>query len=162
VSDLEQNIDGNLLVETRNGQGLGIVEDGDVWQCFYGATGAGFGDPIKREPAFAKKDLDNELLTIDRCRSVHCIEAGYDKKAEEWVVDEKKTAELREKKKQERLAKGVATEQWWQKRRQDLIDGKMPSLMKKMYNESLAKGEHWPGEFRDFWCLPDGFTFEED
>ena len=162
VSDLEQNIDGNLLVETRNGQWLGIVEDGDVWQCFYGATGAGFGDPIKREPAFAKKDLDNELLTIDRCRSVHCIEAGYDKKAEEWVVDEKKTAELREKKKQERLAKGVATEQWWQKRRQDLIDGKMPSLMKKMYNESLAKGERWPGEFRDFWCLPDGFTFEED
>ena len=58
--------------------------------------------------------------------------------------------------------KGIPTKEWWHERRQDLIDGKMPFLIRKMYNESLGKGEHWPEEFRDFWCLPERFTFEED
>jgi len=162
VNDLEQNIEGDLLVETRNGQWLCIAEDGDIVQSFYGGTTAGFGDPIKRDPTLAKKDLDNQLLSIKRCRNMHCIEAKYDEKAEEWVIDEKRTAEMREERRKERLAKAIPTQEWWQQRREELLEGKMPHLIKKMYNESLTKGERWPGEFREFWCLPDRFTFEED
>ena len=162
MNDLDGNIKGDLLVETRNGQWLGIVEDGDIVQSFYGGTPAGFGDPLKRDPALAKKDLDNGLLSIERCRSMHGIEAEYDSQAEEWVIDEQKTAELREKKRKERLTKGIPTEEWWRQRRRNLVNGNLPPLLRKMYNESLRKGEHWPQEFRDFWCLPERFTFEED
>ncbi len=44
---------------------------------------------------------------LNACRSIYCIEATYDAKAEEWIIDEKKTAELRANKRKERLAKGV-------------------------------------------------------
>ncbi|MBM4463360.1 MAG: hypothetical protein FJ012_08500 [Chloroflexi bacterium] len=162
VSDLEQNIRGKLTVETKNLPWFeDITKDGDMLQCFYGGTGGGFGDPIKRDPALAKKDLDNGLLTIERCRSIYCIEARYDAKNEEWVIDNNKTNELREQRRKERLKKGIPADQWWQKRRQNIVEGRMPPLIRKMYNESLSKGKRWPGEFRDFWGLPQDFIFKE-
>ena len=88
------------------------------------------------------------------------MEARYDEKAEEWVIDKKGTAKLREKKRKERLAKGITAKQWWRKRRQDLIEGNLPQLLKEMYNDSLAKGKRWPGEFTAFWNLPSDFKFE--
>ena len=76
------------------------------------------------------------------------------------MIDEEKTAELRENRKKERLVKGVPVKEWWHKRRQDLIEEKMPELLKKAYNGSLEKGERWPGEFRTFWNLPSDFNFK--
>ncbi len=162
-SDLEKNIDGDLTVVTRGGIFVdSLAKDGDVYQCFYGAIASGVGDPIKRDPALARKDLDNGLLGIERCRSMHCIEAKYDQETEEWAVDEGATAELREKRSKERLAKGIPAKEWWEKRRQHLAEGRLPRLLKVMYNESLTKGQRWPGEFRRFWNLPETFTFKED
>ena len=59
------------------------------------------------------------------------------------------------------MAKGVPAKEWWQKRRQDIIDGNLPPLLKEMYDDSLAKGQRWPGEYRAFWQLPEDFTFKE-
>ncbi len=161
-SDLSTVTAGKTIVETSSGTFIkDLVKDGDIWQCFYGATPAGFGDPIKRDPALAKQDLDNGLLTIERCRNIYCIEAKYDEKAEEWVIDEKKTAELRVNRRKERLAMGVPAKEWWKNRRQDLVNNRMPSLIKGMYNDSLAKGKHWSQEYRDFWCLEKDFNFKE-
>jgi acetone carboxylase alpha subunit len=161
TNDLEQNIRGNLTVPWMNSYVKDIAAHGDFIQLFNGGGAGGVGDPIKRDTALTKWDLDNGLLTIDRCRRIYCVEAKYNEKAEEWGVDGNKTAELREKKRKERLAKGVSAKEWWQKRRQDIIDGNLPSLLKEMYNDSLAKGQRWPGEFRAFWQLPEDFTFKE-
>jgi acetone carboxylase alpha subunit len=161
-SDLELNIKGKLVVETRNGQWLGIVKDGDIWQCFYGATAAGFGDPVKRDPLLVKKDLDNELLTVETARNIYCVDAQYHADGKEWIINEKGTAELRKRRRTERLAKGVPVKEWYHKRRQQLLNGEIPYLLRKMYNESLSRGEHWPREFRDFWCLPERFMFKEE
>jgi N-methylhydantoinase B/oxoprolinase/acetone carboxylase alpha subunit len=158
-SDLEQNIRGNIIIPWMNSYVKSIAKHGDFIQIYNGGGAAGVGDPIKRDPALVKWDLDNGLLTIDRCRRIYCVDARYDEKAKEWIVYEEKTAELRNKRRQERLAKGMPAKEWWQKRRQDMVNGNMPLLLKEMYNDSLAKGKRWPKEFRAFWQLVEDFTF---
>ena len=71
---------------------------------------------------------------------------------------------MREKRKKERIAKGIPVSKWWQNRRRDILEEKMPQLLKKTYNGSLEKGDRWPTEFRMFWNLPSDFYFqvEED
>jgi len=159
AGDIEENIRGDLIIPRMNSYVKAIAKHGDVIQCYMGMGAGGTGDPVKRNSALAKWDLDNGLLTIDRCRRICCIDARYGEMAEEWAIDEKKTAELRQKTRKKRLAKGIPAKEWWQKRRQDIIDGNLPPLLKEMYNDSLAKGERWPGEFRAFWQLPEDFTF---
>ena len=116
-SDLDNCTGVKLIVETSSGTvytkiPLRTAISGNVFTV---ATAAGFGDPIKRDPALAKKDLDNGLLTIETCRRIYCIEANYDDKAEEWIIDEQKTAELRADRRKERLSKGIPAEEWWKK-----------------------------------------------
>jgi len=159
--DMKENLTGELLVETCASRFFkGVAKAGDFLQVAYGGNAGGFGDPLKRDPALAKNDLDNGLLSPERCRRIYCIEARYDEQAEEWIIDEKKTAELRGERKKERLAKGIPVKEWWQQRRQDVAKGNMPPLLKKAYNGSLDKGERWPGEFRNFWGVPSDFIFK--
>ena len=160
VGDLEENVEGELIIPEANAYVKGIFKHGDFFQGYMG-TGAGMGDPIKRNIALVKEDLDNGVLTIDHCRRIYCVDAKYDENVEEWVIDENKTAALREQKRKERQSKGVPAKEWWHKRRQNIIEGKLPPMIKEMYNDSLAKGTRWPGEFRAFWQLPEDFIFKE-
>lgn len=159
--ELSENVTGKLVEETCGSRMIrDIAGEGDIFQVAFGGNAGGFGDPIKRNTRSIKQDLDLGLLTLDRCRRIYCVEARYDADAGEWIIDEEKTAGLREKRRKERLSKGVPVEKWWKKRRKDLVEGKIPPLLKKSYNGSLAKGERWPAEFRKFWCLPYDFSFK--
>jgi len=159
--EMRENVTGKLLVETCTSRIFqGVAKTGDLLQVVYGGNAGGFGDPIKRDPKLTKKDLDLGLLTLERCRSIYCIEAKYNDKAEEWVIDEKMTSALRENRRKERLAKGVPVKEWWHERRKDIIDGNMPDLLKKAYNGSLEKGVMWPREFQVFWDVPSDFFFK--
>ena len=158
--DIEKNIQGRHIVETARGVSIpAVFKHGDWIQMNYGSQTGGFGDPIKRDAKPIKKDLDNGLITPEACEKVFCASASYDDQKEEWVVDEKKTKQLREAKKTERFQKGIPAKEWWKKRREDVLQGRMPDLMKGMYNGSLKKGERWPKEFRSFWMLPEDFTY---
>jgi acetone carboxylase alpha subunit len=160
-ASLETDVEGKLEEGFQNTVWFeGVAKHGDWYQVIYGGAPGGFGDPIKRDPRLVKEDLDNRLVTIERCRRIYCVEAKYDEKKEEWVIDEKKTLELRENRRRERLSTGVPAKQWWQRRRRDLTEGNLPRLLKEMYNDSLAKGKRWPGEFRAFWDLPSHFIFD--
>jgi N-methylhydantoinase B/oxoprolinase/acetone carboxylase alpha subunit len=159
-SDMEENIKGKFTLETSRGVSMkDVCKDGDWFQTSYGSQSGGFGDPIKRDTDSIKKDLDNGLVTIDSCRNIHCVEANYDEAREEWIIDKKKTEQLRKQKIQERLKKGIPAKEWYKKRRKDLVNKNMPELIKDMYNGSLTKGKRWPDEFRTFWGLPTDFTF---
>jgi N-methylhydantoinase B/oxoprolinase/acetone carboxylase alpha subunit len=158
--EMTENVRGKIVEETCGSRMIrDIAKAGDIFQVAFGGNAGGFGDPIKRDTKLIKKDLDLGLLTLERCRRIHCVEAWYDEKAEEWVIDEEKTSTLREKRRKERLAKGIPVEKWWSKRRKDIIAGNMPRILRKSYNGSLEKGERWPVEFREFWHLPVDFSF---
>ncbi|MEW6614318.1 MAG: hydantoinase B/oxoprolinase family protein [Thermodesulfobacteriota bacterium] len=158
--DIEENIKGKFALETSRGVTMkDVSKHGDWIQLSYGSQGGGFGDPIKRDVKLIKRDLDNRLITIDACRKIHCAEANYDRTRDEWIIDDKKTEQLRKEKIRARLKKGIPVKEWYKNRRKDILQKNMPDLIKTMYNGSLEKGKRWPGEFRAFWGLPENFTF---
>ena len=161
---MREKVNGELLVETCGSRFFnGVAKKGDLFQVGYGGNAGGFGDPIKRDSMVKiKEDLDNGLLTLERCRSIYCVEARFDDKDEEWIIDEKMTNELREKRRKERMAKGIPVKEWWRKRRRDIVGGDIHPLMKQIYNDSLERGERWPGEFRAFWGLPSDYLFKAE
>ena len=159
-----------------------IYKDGDLIQVASAGWGGGYGDPIERDLSLVQKDLDSGLMTPEVCRNVYCVEAKYDQSADRYVIDVKKTEELRKSERKERMGKMPAWH-WWKQSRQKLIDGELPQIMKQMYNDSLKKddalpqpfnpvwntssgsieakpkGQRWPAEFRAFWHLPENFAF---
>jgi len=133
------------------------VFDKDFLVTDNGAAG-GLGDPIERNPALQKANLDNGQTNLDITKNIYCIEASYDGKAKEWKIDEEGTQKLREMKRKERLARGVPVEQWWQKARQRILDKDLDPLLLEMYQSSMKLSEGFTREFKDFWDLPDEFT----
>jgi len=162
-----------------------VLKHGDIIQVCVHSNGGGYGDPIERDPRLAKKDLDNGVLSLEICRKVYCIEASFNPHTDEWVIDEQKTRELRKQERERRLKK-MSVAEWWQKSQKKLVQGDLPPILKRMYNNSLKveelpqtfdpiwntasggnfrctpKGQRWPGEFRAFWNLPEGFAFQEE
>lgn len=160
--DAKKMLDGEfVLMSATSAITKDLLKDGDwVFHSSQTANG-GIGDPITRDPKLAKADLDNGLATPEFCRKMYCIEATYDSEAKEWKIDAKRTAELREARRKERLERGVPAKEWWQKARQRVLNGELPPMIKEMYNGSLAKGTRWTQEYRDFWRMPQDFTFLE-
>jgi acetone carboxylase alpha subunit len=134
------------------------VRDKDLFISDNGSAG-GLGDPIDRDPALQKADLDNCLTTKEISRNIYCIEVCYDEKVKQWRIDDEATKKLRKAKRDERLSRGVPVEQWWQKARQRLIDKELDPLLAEMYSSSMKLSENFTREFKDFWGLPNDFTF---
>jgi acetone carboxylase, alpha subunit len=137
-----------------------VMKHGDIIQNAHTNQGGGFGDPIKRDPTLVLKDLENGVVTPESVRAIHCIEAKFNEKTQSWAIDEEGTRKLREVRKKERLAKGIPAKEWYKKSRRKILDGKMPKLIIDMYNDSLNKGQRWPGEYKAFWNLPEDFTMK--
>jgi len=157
--DIEKTIKG---AHHRYPAGFGLTEEvlkaGDILQNAVSCQCGGYGDPIERDPRLVKKDLDNHLCSEEIARNVYCVAVTYNAEEEEYIVDEEKTRELREKERRGRLAKMPARE-WWERRRETIANRELQPLLKAMYNDSLAKGKRWSKEFRAFWDLPEDFTF---
>jgi len=133
------------------------VRDKDLTVSDNGSAG-GLGDPIERDPALQKADLDTGLTNEKISRNVYCIEADYDQKAKEWKIDEDATKRLRAAKRKERLSRGVPVEEWWQKSRQRLLKKDMDPLLLEMYRSSMKLSQNFTREFKDFWGLPNDFA----
>ena len=116
------------------------------------------GDPIERNLKLQKEDLDNGLTNAEISRNIYCIEATYEEKEKEWKIDVDGTKKLREKKRKERLTRGVPVEKWWQKSRQRLLDKDIDPLLIEMYQSSMKLSESFTQEFKDFWAMPDDFS----
>jgi acetone carboxylase gamma subunit len=65
--------------------------------------GAGAGDPIEREPKLIVKDIKEHKATLEVSNRVYCVAINQ----ETLEVDYEKTERLREKKRKERLKKGI-------------------------------------------------------
>jgi len=135
------------------------VQDKDVLIVDNGSAG-GLGDPIERDPALQKADLDNGLTNEDITRRLYCISARYNEKNREWTINEKETQKLRETRRKERLSRGVPVRQWWQQSRQRLLKGRVNGLLGEMYQSSMGMSEGFAREFREFWGLPEDFSFQ--
>jgi acetone carboxylase alpha subunit len=130
------------------------LRDGDITIDAHGAPG-GFGDPIERDPAAVKRDLDDGLTTQEIAERVYCVEARYDAAAQVWQIDDNATAQRRAAKRQERLRRAVPVRQWWDTSRQRLASHALHPMLAEMYASSMKLSDTFAGEFRGFWALPE-------
>jgi len=133
------------------------VSKGDLLVAASSGSG-GLGDPIERDPALVKADLDNGLATEEMARNIYCVAASFDRKSETWVIDYATTEDLRRAKRKERLARGQPMRQWWEKARKRLMAKDLDGKLGEMYQSSMKLSQDFAREFRDFWALPDDFA----
>jgi N-methylhydantoinase B/oxoprolinase/acetone carboxylase alpha subunit len=117
------------------------------------------GDPIERDPALVKDDLDKGVTRSWVAENVHGVIArkGADG---DWEVDQKATQEKRARICEERKRRGVPFSEWWLKERKQVAAGaNMDEAVKRMWRSSMKLSPGYAAEIRAFWNLPDDFEF---
>jgi acetone carboxylase alpha subunit len=118
------------------------------------------GDPIERDPAHVKADLDAGWTREWVAANVHGVVAHRDAKTNEWTIDEAATARKRDEIRQARKARGIPFREWWKQER-GRIQAKenMASAVLDMWRGSMELSPDYGHEVRAFWQLPADFTF---
>ncbi len=149
-----------LAGEYRMDKGFGYhtLKDGDVFQFFYN-SGGGYGDVIERDTALVKSDLDKEVLSPTVAERVFGVAARLDQAADEYVVDEARTRELRNLARERRRARAVPVGEWYAQTRQRVAAKDVDPLVAGMYRDSMRMSARFRESFREFWDLGPDFTF---
>jgi len=134
------------------------VFEGNMLIANSGAAG-GLGDPLERDPRRIQEDLNQGFSTDWIARNIYCVKASYDDQAKEWRVDDAESGEMRQRKRAERLAKGVPVKDWWQKARQRVLEHEIDPQLTEMYQSSARLSPAFLKEYREFWALPEEFVF---
>lgn len=119
----------------------------------------GMGDPIERDPALVKKDLDEGDTFLWTANNIFCVEASYDDKAEEWRIDYDKTEKRRQEMREKRKSRGQPFKEWWKTERKKVIAKEMREEIVAMLRSSMQLGPRTNKEIREFWRLPSDFNF---
>lgn len=121
--------------------------------------GPGFGDPLERDPALVKADLDIDCTTVDTARDIWGVVATFDKKAREWVIDDAGTTKRRAEILAARKKDGVPFKDWWKKSRERVVRKDMIEPVRRMFSESMGLSPAYAREVREFWALPEDFNY---
>jgi len=89
---------------------------GDIISVGFATGGAGYGDPLDRDPELVIKDLRDEIISDWSAENIYKV--AYDK--EKNKVDSEKTETLRKEEKRNRLERGIPYDvfekEWMQKK----------------------------------------------
>jgi len=155
----EGRVKGEILVYDHLVEHM-TVSNSDIFINIQHSPG-GLGDPIERDPALVRADLENGFATQEISRDIYCVKTNYDEVAKEWRVDEAGTKRLRQRKRKQRLERGIPTKQWWQRARERLLSQRLDPLLQEMYQNSMKMSQPFARELRDFWALHEDFNFGE-
>ena len=136
-----------------------FTKSGDIVQKLYLEGNGGYGDPIDRDPKLVKEDLDRGHTFPKTARNVCGVEASYDEKAEEWIIDYEKTAELRKEIRKHRKQRGIPVKEWFKERRQRVINKQFDPLEIAMWKDAFRLSPTYADEYKAFWGLPQEFEF---
>ena len=81
---------------------------GDIITFGFATGGAGYGDPLDRDPALVIKDLKDEIISDWSAKNIYKI--AYDNKR--LRVDQKETKKMREDEKKARIKRGKPYEEF--------------------------------------------------
>ncbi len=137
-----------------------IFENYDLY-LNYLRGGPGFGDPLERKPKAIEDDLNGGYLLPRYAEKVYGAVFHQDEKGH-YTVDEKATEKRRRKIRKERLKRGMATKQWMEKEREQILEKEASVQVRHMYASSFALSEKFAGEFKRFWNLPESWNLTED
>jgi len=155
-SELERLVQGEFI---RTNEGMMFpeaFEDGDLFLSLF-SGGPGYGDPLERDPQSVARDvLDHVYLpeTAERAFGVVVRTSS-----EEVAVDEAATKIARENLRLRRSARAVSYEEFYARERELVITGQLSGPVRQMYRQSMQLSPSWAAKFKQFWNLPDTFSF---
>jgi hypothetical protein len=76
------------------------------------------------------------------------------------VADADATARRRDELRKQRAERAIPVSEWMEKTRERVLAKDFIYPVTDMYTESMELSEKWAGEFREFWDLPEDFSFE--
>jgi hypothetical protein len=106
------------------------LKSGDLY-CVQYWGGGGSGDPLERDPRAVAEDLENLRTHWESAEKVYCVKID----PQTMKVDEKKTTQLREKRKQERLQQGIPGKKYVQRMVERRKKGDLPDVVKAFFTE---------------------------
>jgi N-methylhydantoinase B/acetone carboxylase alpha subunit len=116
----------------------------------------GLGDPLDRKPASLVKDVNDGVYSpgiVERVYGVVCV---FDEASDSWKLEEKATQARRAEIRQDRRANSVPYEEFYERERNLVVEGKLIDPLKEMLRGSMAISSQWAREFREFWRLDEG------
>lgn len=124
------------------------MADGDLFGIEY-VGGAGYGDPLHRDPAAVAADLENGLVTAECAERVYGV--VLDRLGQ---VDESATTKVRDASRRARLHQYRSVKEWWLDERRRVAAGAVHPLVADMYRAAGATSAHLRQEMQRGWCLP--------
>jgi len=146
-----------MEIGAEGGQATVPIQMYDLWEVFH-RSGAGYGDPIERDPEAVLADFINGHCMIRTAEKVYGV--VINEKTEQ--VDQNATKALRKKIREQRLKRGIPVADFKKQERKKILDGTIHSVIKKMYNESINFSKSFADEFVNYWNLPSEFRFKEE
>ncbi len=159
IGDLKERVEamgGTIVDHGLIPEPMEVIEGDYLLTC--SGAGGGLGDPIERDLASIKSDMDNGLCTQWQAENLYCVAAVYDETAKEWNIDADESNKMRMDKRKQRLKRAVPVKDWWKKARKTFMAKDMDDKVLEMYQSSARISEPFTKEIREFWALPDDFS----
>jgi N-methylhydantoinase B/oxoprolinase/acetone carboxylase alpha subunit len=118
------------------------------------------GDPLERDPERVRLDLENGWTRPWVAEEIHGVVAVPDAAGGGFRIDAEATERRRAGIRRERLARAVPFRQWWEQERARVQAKQgMAGAVCDMWRSAMELSPDFARELREFWRLPDGFTF---
>ena len=118
------------------------------------------GDPIERDPENVRSDLDKGWTREWVAETIYGVVAERDEKSKERHVDEGATERKRDQIREARKRRGIPFREWWEQERQKIqAKENMADAVLHMWRTSMELSPEYARELREFWQLPEDFTF---
>ncbi|MFN8151854.1 MAG: hydantoinase B/oxoprolinase family protein [Solirubrobacterales bacterium] len=157
-SEIHELVDGDEQFDRRTLTMPEAMKSGDLYLSPM-RGGSGIGDPLERPPAAVAGDVSGGYLLPRLAETVYGVELD-----DAGAVDEEATARRRDAISASRKEQAEPFSTWFARERDRVIAagaaGEFIEPVRRMYAESMRLSPTWAGEYRDFWELPDDFTYD--
>lgn len=155
--EISKYVKGRLQIHAPTAYPNTEIKNFDIVELSRGG-GAGFGDPLERDPESIVKDLVEGTTTFETTRNVYgVVIRRTGPLARDLECDQKETAEIRSRMRSDRGKKAVPYKQYKAAQKDRLVKGDIPRVCALMINELLGFSAEWAKNFRKEWGLPDNF-----
>ena len=117
--------------------------------------GAGYGDPLDRDPSLILRDLEMGLVDAEYAERIHGVVLRQEDGR--WKVDSEATAEKREAARRERIAKAMPVEEFIELERKKILDKDLPEHILRCYRDCFKTSQRFKEDFYNFWGLGEDF-----
>jgi acetone carboxylase, alpha subunit len=129
---------------------------GDLVGLYY-TGGAGYGDPLDRQPHRVVDDLSLGILSAEFAEKAYGVVVRERAEADgtTWEVDDDATRRVREQRRQARLDQSEPVSEWWKRQRNGAREASGEPAIVDLYQKSAVLSDKIPLEYKAFWQIED-------